>query len=77
MHSVSIHGRCGRFYSLFGGYRYVYALSGVLSDLILVKAESIAPRLLEYFGRFGPLTEIVSNQGTKFSNALMKAMLRQ
>jgi hypothetical protein len=55
----------------------VYALSGVLSDLILVKAESIAPRLLEYFGRFGPLTKIFSNQGTKFSNALMKAMLRQ
>ncbi len=55
----------------------MYALSGVLSDLILIKAESIAPRLLEYFGRCGPLTEIVSNQGTKFLNALMKAMLRQ
>ena len=55
----------------------MYALSGVLSDLILIKTESIAPRLLEYFGRFGPLTEIVSNQGTEFSNALLKVMLRQ
>jgi len=41
-----------------------------------LKAESIAPRLLEYFGRFGPPTEILSDQGTEFSNALMKAMLR-
>ena len=53
------------FYSLFGGYRYVYALGGVLSDPSLKKAESIAPRYLKYFGRFDT-TEIVSNQGTEF-----------
>ena len=41
-----------------------------------LQVESIAPRLLEYFGRFGPPTEILSDQGTEFSNNVMKAMLQ-
>jgi len=41
-----------------------------------LQVESIAPRLLEYFGRFGPPKEILSDQGTEFSNHVMKAMLQ-
>jgi len=44
-----------------------------VSDL---KADSIAPRLLEYFGRFGPPLQVLSDQGTEFSNELVKALFR-
>jgi hypothetical protein len=32
--------------------------------------------LLEYFGRFGPPLEVLSDQGTEFSNELVKSLLR-
>ncbi len=41
-----------------------------------LQVESIAPHLLEYFGRFSPPKEILSEQGTEFSNNVMKAMLQ-
>ena len=60
---------------MFGNHRYVYTMGRYLSSRNL-QVESIAPHLLEYFGRFSPPKEILSEQGTEFSNNVMKAMLQ-
>ena len=60
---------------MFGNNRYVYTMGKNLSSRNL-QVESIAPHLLEYFGRFSPPKEILSEQGTEFSNNVMKAMLQ-
>ncbi len=60
---------------MFGNHRYVYMMDRNLSSRSL-QVESVAPHLLEYFGRFSPQKEILSEQGTEFSNNVMKAMLQ-
>ncbi len=60
---------------MFGNHRYVYMMDRNLSSRNL-QVESIATHLVEYFGRFSPPKEILSEQGTEFSNNVMKAMLQ-
>ncbi len=39
-----------------------------------LKAESIAVKLIEHFGRFGPPQEILTDQGTEYKNQLVESL---
>ena len=40
------------------------------------KAESIAAKLIEHFGRFGPPQEILTDQGTEYNNQLVESLMQ-
>ena len=41
-----------------------------------LKAESIAAKLIEHFGRFGPPQEILTDQGTEYNNQLVESLMQ-
>ena len=40
-----------------------------------LKAESIAAKLIEHFGRYGPPQEILTDQGTEYNDQLVESLM--